>query len=597
MARIMATHDATALTKAAIDNGNLLLAYDTAISAINEGDPSVDLRHQMVLALARMGNSEQAMALFHQYGLDNSPDAHHRSIAARILKDAAFALAAGDERQAALLDAYHAYGTIFEESADAYPGINAAALAFLAGQAEEAAAIATAILDLPEIAQPDNYFDTATQAEALLITGRVDEAQASLNKAGAMPDANAGARASTNRQLDLVARQAGLGQKAIDTLLAPIAPPSVIHFCGHIFLENVETEARLRTAIDTFLDHEDVGYAYGALAAGADILIAEAVLARGGELNVVLPFAQEDFIAQSITPAGGDWLKRYEACMAAASSVNFATEMHYVGDPDQFGYASKVAMGQAVLRAQYLGKAAQQLAIWDGGSSAGPAGTGADVAVWRSYGGITHIVEAGEIDRNIAGSKNPGEDLYKRTVAAILFTDFPGFSKLAEASLPAFWNGIMGSMASVLEQYPDQILAQNSWGDALLAVTPDAPCAASLALELQSSLHNFDYALLGMTERCGMRIGVHFGPAYETRDPITGKTTFYGTEVSRAARIEPVTPPGAVFVTEPFAAILALVAPDLYKCRYAGNIEFAKGYGTYPIYQLTYRTDPVRTDR
>jgi len=39
-------------------------------------------------------------------------------------------------------------------------------------------------------------------------------------------------------------------------------------------------------------------------------------------------------------------------------------------------------------------------------------------------------------------------------------------------------------------------------------------------------------------------------------------------------------------VTEPFAAILALEAPDDYRCRYAGNIEFAKGYGTYPIYQL-----------
>lgn len=590
----METPDATALTQAAINNGNLLLAYDTAISAINEGDTSVELRHLLVLALARMGNSEQAMALFHQYGLDSSPDAHHRSIAARILKDAAFGISptassARDERKDALLSAYHAYRVIFEESGDAYPGINAASLAFLAGQTDEAVAIAETLLELAEIAEPDNYFDTATQAEALMITGRLDDAQRSLNKAGAMPDANAGARASTNRQLELVGRQAGLDEQAVAALLAPIAPPSVIHFCGHIFLENAETEARLKAAIDAFLDENDVGYAYGALAAGADILIAEAVLASGGELNVIMPFAQEDFIAQSITPAGGSWLKRYEACMAAASSINYATEMHYVGDPDQFGYASKVAMGQAVLRAQYLGRAAKQLAVWDGGNSTGPAGTGADVAAWKSYGGDSHIIDAGAIDRNIAGSKNPDEDLYKRTVAAILFTDFPGFSKLAEASLPAFWNGVMGSMANVLENYPDQILAQNSWGDALLAVTPDAPCAASLALELQSSLQDFDYALLGMTERSGMRIGVHFGPAYETRDPITGKTTFYGTEVSRAARIEPVTPPGAVFVTEAFAAVLALEAPELYKCRYAGNIEFAKGYGTYPIYQLTYR--------
>ncbi len=585
----MATDDATALTKAAIDNGNLLLAYDTAISAINAGDPSAELHHLMVLALARMGNGEQAMELFHQFGLESSPDAHHRSIAARILKDAALAISATGERQTALLKAYHAYRKIFEVSGDAYPGINAAALAFLGGQTDEARKIASAILDLPEIATPDNYYDTATQAEALLIIGRLDAVQESLNKAGAMPDANAGARASSSRQLALVAEQTGLDQNAIYKLLAPISPPSVIQYCGHMFLENKENEAELRTAINEFLEQNDVGYAYGALAAGADILIAETVLTRGGELNVILPFVQEDFIAQSIMPAGEGWLRRFEACITAASSVNFATEMHYVGDPDQFGYASKVAMGMAILRAEYLGKSAQQLAIWDRNASTGSAGTGADVAIWSSYGGTAHIVDSGEIDRNLSGSERPDEDRYKRTVAAILFTDFPGFSKLAEATLPAFWNGVMGNMANVLENYPGQILAQNSWGDALLAITRDAPCAASLALELQSSLQDFDYTLLGMTESSGMRIGVHYGPAYETQDPITGKTTLYGTEVSRAARIEPVTPPGAVFVTEPFAAILALEAPDQYMCRYAGNIEFAKGYGTYPIYQLTHR--------
>ncbi len=585
----MAMDKATALTKEAIDSGNLLLAYDTAISAIGEGNESAELRHLMVLALARMGNGEQAMELFRQYGLNSSTDSHHLSIAARILKDAALAISATNERHAALLKAYDAYQRIFEDSGDSYPGINAATLAFLGGQKDRADSIGSSILDLPQIANPDNYYDAATQAEALLIVGQFDAAQDSLNRAGAMPDANAGAKASSSKQLALVAKAAGLDQKTIDVLLAPISPPTVIHYCGHMFLENPETEAKLRTAIEEFFDQKDVGYAYGALAAGSDILIAETILERGGELNVILPFLQDDFIAQSILPAGEGWLQRFETCMKAANSINYATEMHYVGDPDQFGYASKVAMGMAKLRAQYLGRSADQLAIWDRFESTGSAGTAADVEGWISYGGTPHIVDAGPVDRNLSRSERPDQDLHKRTVAAILFTDFPGFSKLSEAALPAFWNGIMGNMAKVLENYPGQILAQNSWGDALLAVTPDAPCAASLALELQSALQDFDYALLGMTESSGMRIGLHYGPAYETEDPITKKTTLYGTEVSRAARIEPVTPPGAVFVTEPFAAILALEAPDDYKCRYAGNIEFAKGYGTYPIYQLTYR--------
>jgi len=83
-----------------------------------------------------------------------------------------------------------------------------------------------------------------------------------------------------------------------------------------------------------------------------------------------------------------------------------------------------------------------------------------------------------------------------------------------------------------------------------------------------------------------MRIGAHYGPAYRTLDRITGRINFYGTEVSRAARIEPVTPPGAVFVTEPFAAILVLEAPDAFRCRYVGRIALAKRYGTYPMYRL-----------
>ena len=88
-------------------------------------------------------------------------------------------------------------------------------------------------------------------------------------------------------------------------------------------------------------------------------------------------------------------------------------------------------------------------------------------------------------------------------------------------------------------------------------MTTDAAVTAEIALRLQDRLAEFDYATLGLDGRGGMRIGAHYGPAYRTTDHITGQTTFYGTEVSKAARIEPVTPTGAVFVTEPMAAILA----------------------------------------
>lgn len=573
-------------TKKAIDKGNLLLAYDLARVAIDGGDTSTELRHLLVLTLARMGDGQQAMELYSEYGLNASTNAHHRSIAARILKDAALAMADGDIRDEAMTAAYRAYADIFEESGDAYPGINAASLALLSGRKQQAQALASSIIALKEIANPQSYYDAATLAEALLINERVDEAAAALYMASRLPDANSGAKSSTSRQLALLAEMLGLDADHKTAVLAPISPPTVIHYCGHMFLEDATTEATLRQQIDEYLDKQNADFAYGALAAGADILVAEAILARGGELHVTLPFVKADFIEQSVIPAGEGWFKRFEDCLEAATSVHYATEMNYVGDPEQFGYASKVAMGMAKLRAEYLGTSPQQLALWDGAGVDGPAGTGADVSAWKAYGGDTTVIAPDAVDRNLAWPKQPDSDDLTRGLAAFLFTDFPGFSKLAEAALPAFWQGVMGRMGAVLESYPDKVLAKNSWGDAVLAITLDAPVAADIALALQDSLQDFDYSLLGLSESSGMRIGVHYGPAYQTQDLITGKTTFYGTEVSRAARIEPVTPPGAVFVTEPFAAILVLEASDRFKCRYVGNVEFAKGYGTYPIYRL-----------
>ena len=48
------------------------------------------------------------------------------------------------------------------------------------------------------------------------------------------------------------------------------------------------------------------------------------------------------------------------------------------------------------------------------------------------------------------------------------------------------------------------------------------------------------------------------GPVYSGHDPIIGKMNYYGSHVNRAARIEPVTIPGCAFLSEQFAALLAI---------------------------------------
>jgi len=572
------------LAKRALSRGDLIAAYDITVLAIADGDQSNEIRHQQILALARMGDTDRAMELFSAYRLDRSDDPHERAIGARLMKDRALGLAEGEARKAALEQAFAAYHAIYLDSGDPFPGINAATLALLAGDAERANALARALLEDPAVAGAGDYYMAATRAEALLILGRMDEVAAVLATPAVHASADHGARAGTARQLARIAAHMGV---TAEGLLAGLAPPRVAHFCGHMFAGDDAAEARIRGEIDRVLDAAGIGFAYGALACGADILFAEAALARGVELHVVLPFDEADFLAQSVLPGGGDWLARYHACLAGAAGSVTASPMDYFGGPEQFAYGSGMAMGLARLRARHLDAEPVQVAIWDGVAASGPAGTGADVATWQARGGRTIVIDPGPVDRALERPPPRVRSDYERMLAAILFTDFAGFSTLRETALPAFWDGVMRRVAEVLAAHEGEVECRNSWGDALYAVMPSASAAATIALELQDALAGFDFATLGLDGKGGMRIGVHYGPAYRTTDHITGRTTFYGTEVSKAARIEPVTPPGAVFVTEPFAAILALEAADRFACRYVGRIALAKNYGQFPMYRLT----------
>src|SRR3954468_12414614 len=149
--------DAAKLAKAALARGDLIAAYDVTTAAIAEGDPGGTIRHQQVLALARMGDTERAMGLFVAYGIDRSQDPHERAIGARLLKDRALAASPGPGRQQALARAHEAYHAIYRDSGDAFPGINAATLALLAGDAAQARALAAALLEDPAVAAPGDY--------------------------------------------------------------------------------------------------------------------------------------------------------------------------------------------------------------------------------------------------------------------------------------------------------------------------------------------------------------------------------------------------------------------------------------------------------
>lgn len=568
-----------ASVRAALARGDLLGAYDEVVRRGDTAHP--ELNYLEVLTLARLGDTERGLKLYDDYRLEEMGGVDPLSLKARLLKDQAFD--APTPNRARLLEACKLYAAVYRRTKSSYPAINAATLAKIAGRPRLANFLARHVATETAAERRSGYFSLATLAEALAVLGDVAGARSALERAMEAPDADVGARSTTVLQLRrLIAAQGE--NHGMESLLELIEPPKVAMFCGNIFVGGPELEADLSVRMREVIEREDVGFAYGALAAGSDILIAELLLERGAEVHVVLPFAEPDFLEQSVAPAGESWVARYHAIRDKAASLTFASNMSYMGEMEQFAYGSKVTMGMARLRARQLQAEALQLVIVE--ERGDRTLSGSDVTAWRNTGGRAEVVIVPALTRPVMPP--PPEKLaVERGTYGLMFTDYPGFSKLDERALPLFWEDVMVRAARTLEQHGDVIRSGNTWGDAIFAVFQDAPTAAAAALDLCEELKKVDCKALGVREGTAMRIALHYGPTYSGYDPVTRRTTYYGSEVSRAARIEPVTPSGAVYVTEPFAAVLEMQKDHPFECNYVGKIALPKGYGIYPLYRLT----------
>ncbi len=577
--------------KTFFDHGEFFRAYDLAAEALELFPGNVGLAHRAVLSLANAGATALALDKYDELGLDNRHETDARSLLGRLKKDQAFA-ETGEARVALFREGRALYEDAFRSATEAgdpeayYPAINAATLALFAGDAEAAGQLAGEVLDLlaPRIARlddvaADRYWVLATALEAHLVRGDLDAARGLVDQVVAAAGSDDAALATTGRQLERIVA----AKKLDSSVLAAFKVPTVVHFLGNTHATTVAAD------IAGLLKGIRVGAAYGSLAAGADILFAEALLNQGVALNVVLPFATADFIEQSVRPAGEDWITRFEACLAAAKTVRFATEDAYLGDDQLFPYSSSLAMGLASLCARHLHAPLMQLAVWDGVVDEGAiVDTAADMSAWREAGHPVKLVPTGA-DANVEKLPpwhRPKVARGRRDTRAMLFGDIHGFSKLSDAQLPLFTDKIMGTLGEVARRHKQHIAFVNTWGDGIFIVFRDAGRAAACALDMQDAMNAIDLKAAGLPETLKLRLGGHLGPVYELDDPVTDRPNYYGAHVSRAARIEPITPEGCVYVTETFAAMLALHNAGQFSCDYVGNTEMAKHYGRLRMFLL-----------
>ena len=363
------------------------------------------------------------------------------ALRARIHKDEALA-ADGDECRRLALATAEDYRSIRAATGGYYPSHQCCHPYAARGDVEGARQLAADALALVATSGEVSYYSAATEAEAHLVMGHREAAAEALQRAAAQHGGDFGALSTTRRQLRLVCRLTGTDP----SLLTLLAGPAVAHFCGHRMAGAHEAarfapeqEVLVAAAMGRILDTRPIGAAYGSLASGADILWAEALLQRGAELHVVLPFALDEFLAVSVAPAGARWVQRCTACLDRASSVTWVTEDAYLGDDSLFRYCADSAMGLALLRARFLDAEAFQLAVWDGEAADGPAGTAADIALWEATGHpLVALSPDGAVQPvPVPARPRPGRAVKRsegRVVRAMLMGDVRAFSKLETSS-------------------------------------------------------------------------------------------------------------------------------------------------------------------
>lgn len=183
------------------------------------------------------------------------------------------------------------------------------------------------------------------------------------------------------------------------------APRQVLLFSGHLIDAPSRPEPRFPMAkapaaarrIADLLERLGAGpadLAFTQGAAGGDLLFAEACLARGVPVRLLLPLPEPQFIERSILSCdhGPDWRDRYLALRARlADPPHVASEelgpLPPGEDPWERGnrWLLDSAMGYGAQRLRFI-------TLWDGGGADGPGGTKHMVdEVRRAHGQVLRI--------------------------------------------------------------------------------------------------------------------------------------------------------------------------------------------------------------
>ncbi|MEA3043702.1 MAG: hypothetical protein QOH47_1540 [Sphingomonadales bacterium] len=477
-----------------------------------------------IIALARAGALDHAWYQFSAAGYDaREDDPAALTVKGRLLKDRALR-ASGEQRRLFYLQSAEAYRRAATLQPGTYPLINAATLSLLSGDRAQAQEIAREVLGRIA-AEPDEpetpYWRAATEAEALLILGRTADARAALEAAIAAAPRAWEDHASTLRQFIAIDEALGVDPAWLDLL----RPPRTVHYAGTDMAGEGIAEA---------LERGQVGFGFGALAAGAEIIAAEALLARGAELHVVLPGDAAAFAALRVDPHGPDWRARFDAALEAAESVQLVRPLGGAPEARLSALAHRIAFGTALLNAERLMGEAFELRL--GGAEQAPDAAAEDMRV-----PLLSLLAV-----SVGGAAEEG------------------------------FEGRLGEAREALALAQEAVIAPHLSGDCIL-IGYAGPVEAAAAARLVHAR---------LRDRMKLRIAGHHGLIACVRDPFLGsqRPTESGAGIVEA--IAAAIPADTICVSGDFAAMLAAASGAPSEANWIGELQAFDGGSAIGLYAL-----------
>jgi class 3 adenylate cyclase len=572
--------------------------------------------------LAAMADLAEALELVRGKKLVATADAETYTALARVFLEAW--RSSGQKRD--LEHCRELFLRAYQNSHATRDGMDAAVMSWLLGDRATARKLAERVRRAMEHAETDHQLSVESRYEQLITLGLAqlmldDEegAVASISWARALEGVHYSFSVAALKQLDLLK---GGGIPVPEEIWELVKPPTVVVFTGHALDRPGEgphfppgLEASVRAEIAAQLDELDAQVGYSMAACGSDLLFIEAMLERGAEVNVVMPFALDDFIANDVRYGGPRWEMRFRNALKLASTVTYATEERYLGHDMLYRFANQCLHGLAALRSNFLRTNPYLIAVWDMMPGSLVGGAADFIDQWEDISKLRIIDLDGLLQQHpeLLGDDGPAlpnldfggeeEEAGGRVIRSMMFCDIAGYSKLKEEHVPVYLEflEILNQGMAEMGLQPTHI---NTWGDAIFVVMDKATPMAEYAMALQGMVLKADHMLADkLPHPLNLRISLHAGPVFEATDPICGRKNFYGSHINRAARLEPVTVIGHVYATQQFVAVLTAEQAaarseavsngeeyeEKFVCEYVGVLSLAKDFGKQTVYHLRNR--------